>query len=107
MRSATDFNNLANIQVEADGPDGTEDVAPQLELQGRKRHYANQAQDDFPVRILGSHVFDVFDPVRDALTGALGALTDPEHPSGPMEFRKILPGYLTVYPSIKEYQRTF
>jgi hypothetical protein len=43
-----------------------------------------------------------FDPVRDALTGSWGALTDQENSSGSMEFRRTLPRYLIVYPSIKE-----
>jgi hypothetical protein len=43
-----------------------------------------------------------FDPERDALTGVWDASSDPENSSGPMEFRRILPRYLTVYPSIKE-----
>jgi hypothetical protein len=43
-----------------------------------------------------------FDPARDALTGFWDASADPENFSGPMEFRRILPRYLTVYPSIKE-----
>ena len=43
-----------------------------------------------------------FDPERDALTGVWDASSDPENSSGPMEFRRILPHYLTVYPSIKE-----
>ena len=43
-----------------------------------------------------------FDPVRDALTGAWGALTDQENSSGPMEFRRTLPRCLIVYPSIIE-----
>ena len=57
MRSATDFNNLANVEV--DVPDGTEDVALQLELTpGRSRHHASQAQKmTFRSAFLGSHVF--------------------------------------------------
>lgn len=43
-----------------------------------------------------------FDPKRNALTGVWDASSDPENSSGPMEFRRILPRYLTVYPSIKE-----
>ena len=43
-----------------------------------------------------------FDPERDALTGVWAASADLENSSGPMEFRRILPRYLTVYPSIKE-----
>jgi Vacuolar sorting-associated protein 13, N-terminal len=43
-----------------------------------------------------------FIPERDALRGTWGYLADPERPGGPMEFRRIAPRYLTVYPSIKE-----
>jgi Vacuolar sorting-associated protein 13, N-terminal len=44
-----------------------------------------------------------FDPKRDALTGSVrGASANPDSPSGRMEFRRIPPCYLTVYPSIKE-----
>jgi hypothetical protein len=40
-----------------------------------------------------------FDPERDALTGVWGSSTGS---FGKMEFRRIPPRYLTVYPSIKE-----
>jgi hypothetical protein len=43
-----------------------------------------------------------FDAERDALTGVWGFSADPEDSSGQMEFRRIPPRYLTVYPSIKE-----
>jgi hypothetical protein len=43
-----------------------------------------------------------FDPERDALTGVWGATAELESSSGKMEFRRIPPRYLTVYPSIKE-----
>jgi hypothetical protein len=43
-----------------------------------------------------------FDPERDALTGIWDVSTDPETFSGLMEFRRIAPRHLTVYPSIKE-----
>ena len=43
-----------------------------------------------------------FDAERDALTGVWGQSPDAENSWGPMEFRRILPRYLTVYPSIKE-----
>jgi hypothetical protein len=43
-----------------------------------------------------------FDPERDALTGIWDVSTDPENSSGLMEFRRIAPRHLTVYPSIKE-----
>jgi hypothetical protein len=43
-----------------------------------------------------------FDTERDALTGVWAASADPENSNGPMEFRRLLPRYLTVYPSIKE-----
>ncbi|KAI0252756.1 hypothetical protein BJV78DRAFT_266553 [Lactifluus subvellereus] len=43
-----------------------------------------------------------FDPDRDALTGVWGTLADPDNSFGQMEFRRIQPRYLTVYPSIKE-----
>ena len=45
-----------------------------------------------------------FDAERDALTGvwSTSADMDSETTGGPMEFRRILPRYLTVYPSIKE-----
>jgi hypothetical protein len=39
-----------------------------------------------------------FDPERDALTGVWAD----RHGSGKMEFRRILPRYLAVYPSIKQ-----
>jgi hypothetical protein len=44
-----------------------------------------------------------FDPERDALTGDWGLSAELES-SGKMEFRRITPRYLTVYPSIKELQ---
>jgi hypothetical protein len=43
-----------------------------------------------------------FDAKRDALTGVWGLSADPENSSGKMEFRRIPPRYLAVYPSIKE-----
>ena len=43
-----------------------------------------------------------FDPKRDALTGVRATSADPDSPSGKMEFRRIPPCYLTVYPSIKD-----
>ena len=43
-----------------------------------------------------------FDAERDALTGVWGLTPDMETTGGPMEFRRIPPRYLTVYPSIKE-----
>ena len=43
-----------------------------------------------------------FDAERDALTGVWGFCTDIESSPGLMEFRRIPPRYLTVYPSIKE-----
>ena len=42
------------------------------------------------------------DPERQALTGVWGDPSDPENPCGLMEFRRIPPRYLTVYPSIDE-----
>jgi hypothetical protein len=43
-----------------------------------------------------------FDEERDALTGVWGLLADAENSNGMMEFRRIPPRYLTVYPSLKE-----
>ena len=43
-----------------------------------------------------------FDPERDALTGVWGRSAELESSMGSMEFRRIPPRYLTVYPSIKE-----
>jgi len=44
-----------------------------------------------------------FDPKRDALTGSVRvASADLRSSGGKMEFRRIPPCYLTVYPSIKE-----
>ncbi len=43
-----------------------------------------------------------FDAGRDALTGVWGLSADTENSGGPMEFRRIPPRYLTVYPTIKE-----
>ncbi|KAF8497394.1 hypothetical protein F5888DRAFT_1906711 [Russula emetica] len=43
-----------------------------------------------------------FDPERDALTGIWGLSAELKSPKGKMEFRRILPSYLTLYPSIKE-----
>jgi hypothetical protein len=43
-----------------------------------------------------------FDLEHHALRGTWSYLSDPEKPCGPMEFRRIAPRYLTVYPSIKE-----
>jgi Vacuolar sorting-associated protein 13, N-terminal len=43
-----------------------------------------------------------FDPDRDALTGVWGRSAEVETSLGKMEFRRVLPCYLAVYPSIKE-----
>jgi hypothetical protein len=44
-----------------------------------------------------------FDPKRNALTGFFRDISkDPDISSGKMEFRRIPPRYLTVYPSIKD-----
>ncbi len=43
-----------------------------------------------------------FDPERDALTGVWGQSAEVENVKGKMEFRRIQPRHLTVYPSIKE-----
>jgi hypothetical protein len=43
-----------------------------------------------------------FDPKRDAMTGTWGLSAGLKNPKGKMEFRRILPSYLTLYPSIKE-----
>jgi hypothetical protein len=43
-----------------------------------------------------------FDPDRDALTGVWSLSAELERSSGKMEFRRVLPCYLAVYPSIKE-----
>ena len=43
-----------------------------------------------------------FDPERDALTGIWGYSAKLESSKGEMEFRRIQPRHLTVYPSIKE-----
>jgi hypothetical protein len=43
-----------------------------------------------------------FDPERDALTGIWGYSAELEGSITPMEFRRIAPRYLSVYPSIKE-----
>ena len=43
-----------------------------------------------------------FEAERDALIGVWGMSADMETTSGPMEFRRIPPRYLTVYPTIKE-----
>jgi hypothetical protein len=43
-----------------------------------------------------------FDPERDALTGVWGLSAELECSVGKMEFRRILPRHLIVYPSIKE-----
>jgi hypothetical protein len=43
-----------------------------------------------------------FDPERDALTGVWGPSAEVESSTGKMEFRRIPPRYLAVYPSIKE-----
>jgi hypothetical protein len=42
-----------------------------------------------------------FDAGRDALTGVWSLLAGPENRCGQMEFRRIPPHYLTIYPSIK------
>ena len=43
-----------------------------------------------------------FDLERNALTGVWGYSSEPESSIGRMEFRRIPPRYLTVYPSIKD-----
>ncbi|KAH9955358.1 hypothetical protein BC827DRAFT_878060 [Russula dissimulans] len=43
-----------------------------------------------------------FDPGRNALTGVWRVSAGSENSNGPMEFRRIPPRYLTLYPSIKE-----
>jgi Vacuolar sorting-associated protein 13, N-terminal len=43
-----------------------------------------------------------FDPERDALSGVWGFSAEPERSTGKVEFRRIQPHHLTVYPSIKE-----
>src|SRR6266403_1135392 len=43
-----------------------------------------------------------FDPERDVLTGIWGQSADFENFKGKMEFRRVQPSYLTVYPSIKD-----
>ena len=43
-----------------------------------------------------------FDAERDALTGVWGFLVGSEDARGGMEFRRMLPHYLTLYPSVKE-----
>ena len=43
-----------------------------------------------------------FDPERDALTGIWGLSAELKSHKGKMEFRRIQPSYLTLYPSIKE-----
>lgn len=45
-----------------------------------------------------------FDPERDALTGIWGLSADLEVTIGKMEFRRIPPCYLAVYPSIKDLE---
>ena len=45
-----------------------------------------------------------FDPDRDALTGVWGRSAEVEKSLGKMELRRILPCYLAVYPSIKEFR---
>ena len=42
------------------------------------------------------------DPERDALSGVWGFVAEPERFVGKVEFRRIQPHHLTVYPSIKE-----
>jgi hypothetical protein len=44
------------------------------------------------------------DPERDALTGIWGLSAELKSPKGKMEFRRILPSHLTLYPSIKEFR---
>jgi hypothetical protein len=57
----------------------------------------------FPVAYWNPRSFNGrFDPKRQALTGVWGDPSDPENPCGLMEFRRIPPRYLSVYPSIKE-----
>jgi hypothetical protein len=43
-----------------------------------------------------------FDPERDALTGVWGPSAELESSTGKLEFRRIPPCYLAVYPSIKD-----
>jgi hypothetical protein len=43
-----------------------------------------------------------FDPERDALTGVWGPSAEAESSMGKLEFRRIPPRYLAVYPSIKK-----
>ncbi len=43
-----------------------------------------------------------FDPERDALTGNWGLSAELSIPKGKMEFRRIPPSYLALYPSIKK-----
>jgi hypothetical protein len=43
-----------------------------------------------------------FDPERESLTGVWGWSAEPESSMAMVEFRRIQPRYLTVYPSIKE-----
>ena len=43
-----------------------------------------------------------FDGERDALNGVWGFSAGSEDPRGGMEFRRILPHHLTLYPSVKE-----
>jgi hypothetical protein len=47
-----------------------------------------------------------FDPKRDALIGCFRYISDdPDTSSGKMEFRRIPPCYLAVYPSIKDFSQ--
>ena len=45
-----------------------------------------------------------FDPERNALTGIWGLSAELKSPKGKMDIRRILPNYLTLYPSIREFQ---
>jgi hypothetical protein len=45
-----------------------------------------------------------FDPERDALTGIWGLSAELKSPKGKMEFRRILPSNLILYPSMKEFR---
>jgi hypothetical protein len=71
-----------------------EDDAMQIEF---KMSFSNDAL------IWDSIFFDgLFDPERDALTGIWGLSAELESFEGKMEFRRIPPRHLTVYPNIKE-----
>lgn len=85
-------------------------------LQGRQRIVGSwsKGEDDVirikfkmsfsPANVLWAFLFfsGRFDPERDALTGIWGLSAELKSPKGKMEFRRILPSHLTLYPSIKE-----